>query len=341
MRPLIQHGVGCGVGLLMLTAFLSLSDPAPAEDKAPATEHKSYTETIPDTEVKFDMVAVPGGTFTMGSPEGEKGREANEGPQHPVTIRPLWMGKCEVTWDEFDLYKKEVGVPNVDEYEKIIKADPKAITGPTPPYVDQYYGHGKEGHPALCMTYHAAMEYCRWLSKKTGKVYRLPTEAEWEYCARAGSKTAYSCDEKDLDDYAWYAANSKDTTHKVGSKKPNAFGLHDMMGNVMEWCVDEYKKDAYSSFSLDKPTVGPVLLPGNKRYSHVARGGSWSDQPAQIRSAARRGSEKSWSGRDPQRPASIWWHTEFDVIGFRVVRAVEEQENLKGLRSTITRQSPN
>jgi formylglycine-generating enzyme required for sulfatase activity len=258
------------------------------------------------------------------------------------------MAKCEITWDEFNLYRKELSVPNVDEYEKIMKKDPTAITGPTPPYVPETYGHKKEGHPALCMTYHAAAEYCRWLSKKTGKVYRLPTEAEWEYCARAGTKTAYFCgdDDKNLGEYAWYAANSEETTHKVGSKKPNPWGLHDMLGNVMEWCLDEYrqdcwfKDDGYRAFSLDKPTVGPVFLPGNNRYPHVARGGSWGDQPAQLRCAARRGSEKSWSGRDPQRPQSIWWHTEFDVIGFRVMRAVEEQENLKGWRSKITRQSP-
>jgi formylglycine-generating enzyme required for sulfatase activity len=342
MRRLIQHAAGCGLSAFVLAALVQLPTEVPANDKAPATDPKSYTETIPGTTVQFDMVAIPGGTFTMGSPANEKGHQDNEGPQHPVTIRPLWVAKCQITWDEFNIYRKELGVDNVDEYEKIIKNDPTAITGPTPPYVPETYGHKREGHPALCMTWHAAMEYCRWLSKKTGKVYRLPTEAEWEYAARAGTKTAYffGDDPKDLKQYAWYADNSEETTHPVGSKKPNPWGLHDMGGNVMEWCIDEYKKDAYTMFPLDKPTVGPVLLPGINRYPHVARGGSWADQAEQLRCAVRRGSEKSWSKRDPQRPQSIWWHTEWDVVGFRIVRAVDEQENLKGLRSRITRQSP-
>jgi formylglycine-generating enzyme required for sulfatase activity len=224
-----------------------------------------------------------------------------------------------------------------------IKEKADAITGPTPPYVDESYGHPREGHPALCMTHHAAMEYCRWLSKKTGKIYRLPTEAEWEYAARAGTKTAYffGDDPKNLGDYAWYAENSEDLTHKCGSKKPNPWGLHDVYGNLLEWCLDHYQADYYKTFSLDKPTLNPVLLPGEARFAHAARGGSWTDKAEQCRSAARRGSNRTWIKFDPQRPQSIWWLTKIDYIGFRVVRPVEEQDNLKGLRSKVTRQSPN
>jgi formylglycine-generating enzyme required for sulfatase activity len=209
--------------------------------------------------------------------------------------------------------------------------------------VDETYGHGRLGFPAICMTQHAAMEYCSWLSKKTGKAYRLPTEAEWEYACRAGSKTAYSFgdDPKTLGDYAWFEGNSDEHTHKVATKKPNPWGLYDMHGNVMEWCIDHYGKDSYAKFPADKATLGPVLLPTDKRFSHVARGGSWTDPAGLLRSAARRGSDKTWIKKDPQRPQSIWWLTEMDVVGFRVVRAVEEQANLKGIRSKVVRKSPN
>lgn len=311
----------------------------------------SYTEKFKDTEsgedVAFDMVAIPGGTFVMGSPASELGRGADEGPQHEVKIRPFWLGKCEVSWEEFDVFQTELGVGEPKENDDRLKADADAVTGPTPPYVDKNYGHPHQGHPAMCMTQHAAMEYCRWLSKKSGKQYRLPTEAEWEYAARCGTTTAFSFgdDPKPLDDYAWFKKNSPTEkklnggTHKVGSKKPNAWGLHDMYGNVMEWCMDHYQKDAYATFARDKPSLWPVVLPTAKRWSHVARGGSWADDPAQCRSAARRASDPSWMQHDPQQPKSIWWLTKFDVIGFRVARAVDEQDNLKNLRSKVTRES--
>jgi formylglycine-generating enzyme required for sulfatase activity len=185
------------------------------------------------------------------------------------------------------------------------------------------------------------MEYCRWLSRKTGKNYRLPTEAEWEYACKAGTKTPYSFgdDPAKSADYAWFAANSEEVTHKVALKKPNPWGLYDMHGNVSEWCIDHYKKDSYGTFPKDRATLAPVLLPSQNRFSHVARGGSWADQPVGLRSSGRRGSDKTWIKLDPQRPQSIWWLTSAEFVGFRVVRPVEEQENLLSLRSKVTKQS--
>ncbi len=302
----------------------------------------SYTETIPGTKVSFEMIAVSGGNFTMGSPASEKGRNADEGPQHDVELRPFWIGKTEVTWDEYDLYafSMDVPPPSTSQPPAAAQTGADAVTRPTPPYGDESFGYGKGTQPAINMTWHAAMEYCRWLSVKTGKQYRLPTEAEWEYAARAGTTTAYSYgdDPQALGDYAWTRENSGEKPHPVASKKPNAWGLYDVHGNVSEWILDQFDPKYYEKV---KPgAVGPVLLPNNRRVPHVSRGGSWDDEAGRARSAARRGSTTEWSRRDPQSPKSIWWHTDATFAGFRIVRAVEEQDNLKGIRSTITRDSP-
>ena len=355
MRRLMSLAfLGSLPALLFIRESSGQNPSAPTIDKA---VHKAYRETVKGDEngqakgfeAQFDMVPIPGGTFLMGSPAGEKGRNADEGPQHWVTIRPFWMGKTEVTWDEYEVFQKEMGVNHWEINEKRLKADADAYTGPTPPYVDQYYGHGAGKHPALCMTQHAACEYCRWLTKRTGKLYRLPTEAEWEYAARAGATTAYffGDDPKDLDQYAWYIKNAppkedeEPKTHEVATRKPNPWGLFDMYGNVSEWCLDHYDKNYYQMLPKDKPALVPVLLPSQRRFAHVTRGGSWHDDPPTLRSAARVGSDPEWIKIDPQRPQSIWWLTMWDYVGFRVVRAVDEQDNLKNFRSKVTRQSPN
>jgi formylglycine-generating enzyme required for sulfatase activity len=325
------------------TAILALA-PTALEAKLPPNGQdstaKSYVETIAGSQVKFEMLAIPGGTFVMGSSASEKGRGADEGPQHSVTIRPFWMGKTEVTWDEYDLYWKQEQEAKRQDLSPMEK-EADAVSRPTPPYADETFGHGRESHPVICITHHAAMEYCRWLSAKTGKTYRLPTEAEWEYAARAGTSTAYffGNDPAQLGEYAWFAGNSEEATHEVGKKKPNPWGLCDIYGNVAEWCLDRYEPDFYSKLPLDRPTLEPVLIPSERRFSHVARGGAWTDAPGKLRSAARRASDKAWIKRDPQRPQSIWWLTDAEFVGFRIVRPVEEQPNLKGLRSTTTRES--
>jgi formylglycine-generating enzyme required for sulfatase activity len=182
------------------------------------------------------------------------------------------------------------------------------------------------------------MEYCRWLSAKTGKVYRLPTEAEWEYACRAGTNTAYSFgdDPGKLGDHAWYVENAE-KPQPVGKKKPNPWGLFDMHGNVSEWCLDHYASDAYSTFAKSQPAKGPVVLPTAKEYPYVARGGNWDSDADRLRTAARLASNPEWSVQDPQRPQSIWWHTDATFVGFRVVRPLDEQENLKGVKSLVVK----
>jgi len=264
MQRFLQVPVGCLLAGALAILFADLPSPA-ADEKLPRIDklqHQGYVQTIPGANVKFEMVPIPGGTYMMGSPDKEPGRQPDEGPQHPVTIRPFWMGKMEVTWDEYDLYWKPDLLPKPEK--------------PTPPYADETFGHGREGNPVLCITHHAAMQYCQWLSDKTGKTYRLPTEAEWEWAARAGTTTPYffGDDATQLGDYAWFAGNSEDVAHPVGKKKPSPWGLLDIYGNLAEWCLDHYQKDYYASFPAGKPTLEPCLVPTEKRFSHVARGGS-------------------------------------------------------------------
>ena len=351
MKRLIQHWAYLAILLTGFFLVLASSRDAPAYPdvsadlpKVEPLTQKGYTEKILGTDIKFDMVPIPGGSYLMGSPDGEAGRSKDEGPQHPVTIRPFWMGKLEVTWDEYDVWREDttavIGAAKGDE--KIgRKVDADAITRPTPPYSDPTFGLGHDKYPAICMSHHAAMEYCRWLSKKSGKTYRLPTEAEWEWAARAGTKTAYffGNDPKKLDDYAWFKDNAEEGPHPVGQKKPNSWGLYDILGNAAEWCLDHYEKDYYGKFPTDKLTPSPVLLPTEMRWSHIVRGGSYDDAADRCRCATRRGSDISWIKLDPQRPRSIWWLTSAEFVGFRVMRPVEEQENLKNLRSKVTRQS--
>jgi formylglycine-generating enzyme required for sulfatase activity len=170
------------------------------------------------------------------------------------------------------------------------------------------------------MTQLAAKMYCKWLSAKTGRYYRLPTEAEWEYACRAGTTTAYSFgdDPDDLDDYGWYYDNSDDKYQKVGQKEPNPWGLHDMHGNVAEWVLDGYSSEGYKSLA-GKSWKNP-MVPPKGIFGQVVRGGSWFDDADRLRSAARGFSQEDWKAQDPQIPQSIWYMTDADYVGFRIVR---------------------
>ena len=286
---------------------------------------KTYTNTIPGSRVNYVMVAIPSGEFVMGSPSAEKDRKAEEGPQHKVKIEPFWMGQHEITWNEFEAF---MYVDEERKYKSEIKTDPTfdkvsdAVARPTKPYVEMSFGMGKDGYPAISMTQHAANKYCQWLSAKTGQFYRLPTEAEWEYACRAGTTTTYSWgdDASKIDEYAWYEKNSDFKYQKVGKKKPNPWGLYDMHGNVAEWCMDQYEP-TYDRFK-EPVTVSPWIK-ATTPYPHVARGGSWDDTPDKLRSAARRHSDPSWKQQDPQLPKSIWYLTDAQFLGFRIIRPLK------------------
>lgn len=313
---------------LLVLVFAAM--PASATRQTPPLA--PYSEMIAGSNVTIEMIAIPAGTFTMGSPNSEAGRKPDEGPQHQVKLEAFWMSKCELLWDAYDLFWKEEALPEAGK-PPAPQFPADAVTRPTPPYADETFGHAREGHPCLGITHHAAMMFCRWLSRKTGKVYRLPTEAEWEYACRAGTTTAYPFgdDPARIGDYAWFKENSEDTTHPAGKKKPNAWGLHDMLGNVSEWCLDHYSPKDYELFPPGKMLMQPVRKPTDIKFAHVVRGGSWTEGANACRSAARRGSDKTWFRQDPQRPQSIWWMTDADFVGFRIVRAVKEQEDLRDL----------
>jgi formylglycine-generating enzyme required for sulfatase activity len=318
-------------GLIVVPAVGKDVPPAVANAAAEAkaeSEMKPYAETIPNTEIKFEMVPILGGKFQMGSPASEQGRGEDEGPQHEVEIAPFWMGKCEVTWDEYEQWMTSMEIDRraaagAAKTPRDELAD--AVTRPTGAYTDMSFGMGKWGFPALSMTQFAAFTYTQWLTERTGRYYRLPTEAEWEYACRAGTTTKYSFgdDESTLDEYAWFQKNSATKEepdgqyHKVGLKKANPWGLHDMHGNVAEWTLDFYLADAYAKGG--SPCQNP-LAHGKTEYPRIVRGGGWDLEPTGLRSAARLPSEELWKDTDPNQPKSRWYLTDARNIGFRVVR---------------------
>lgn len=320
-----------------------LVENADAEDEA---SMKPYDELIEHTDLTIPMVPISGGTFLMGSPEEEPDRNADEGPQRRVEIAPFWIGKYEVTWDQYDAWGEEMDQLRRKAFaiaanERDLIVD--GISKPTEPYTDMSFGMGKQNYPAICMTQHAARTFCQWLSAKTGRYYRLPTEAEWEYACRAGTTTAYSFGDSpdQLEDYAWYFDNSDDRYQKVGQKKPNPWGLYDMHGNVAEWVLDQYDGGRYSQ--CEDGVCDPLLVP-LKLYPRVVRGGSWDDDPEMLRSAARLGSHPDWKEQDPQLPRSIWYHTDALGVGFRVVRPLvepsEDEKAAKWEKSLPIRKDP-
>jgi formylglycine-generating enzyme required for sulfatase activity len=296
-----------------------------SKEKAEA-DMKSYDTKVPKTGAPYSMVAIKSGEFMIGSPASEAVRSDDEGPQVKVKIKPFWIGKYEVTWDEYEPYQLTSEGRNKDGSRKVWAPTDKPeelISQPTPPYQPMDFGMGRNGFPAICMTQHAANKYCQWLSAQTGHFYRLPTEAEWEYAARAGTTTAYffGDDASQLKDYAWFFENAPNFQYsQVGKKKPNPWGLHDIYGNVCEWCLDQYLPDGFKTIAS---LGGDKWIPSKTPYPHVARGGHYDDDPEMLRSSARRSSEPGWKQQDPQLPKSIWYLTDATWLGFRIVRPLE------------------
>ena len=315
----------------------------PNSAAAQPSEMRAYKEVIEHTEATIEMLPIAGGKFMMGSPESEPGHKPDEAPMHEVEISPFWMAKTEITWDAYDvwmsdldLFRREVLNQPVTPRDKL--ADVFQISQPTKPYTDMSFGMGKRDFPAICMTQHSARTFCKWLSAKTGRYYRLPTEAEWEYACRAGTETAYSFgdDPEKLGEYAWFNENAGEGYHKVGRKKPNPWGLYDMHGNVAEWVLDQYSETGYPTSGTGSEKKDPLAIP-TELYPRVVRGGGWNQEAVVCRSASREGSTEDWIAQDPQVPVSIWYLTDALHVGFRVVRPLdepsEEEKNSKWEKS--------
>ena len=274
----------------------------------------AYDEVLTSTDRLITMVPVAGGLFNMGSPKDEIGRRKDEGPVHTVLLADFWISTMEIPWDLYELFVyRNADTPAENRGEVTLDID--GISSATMPYVN----YNKPGYPAINITQYAASQFCKWLTAKTGHYYRLPTEAEWEYACRAYSIHTFSFGpaRKSIDSYAWYKGNSDGKLHKGGMKEPNALGLYDMHGNVAEWVIDRYDRNGYPYY-VDM-VANPFQL-GEELYPRVVRGGSYKDKPARLRSAARGYSKRSWKKRDPQSPKSLWWHTDANHIGFRIVR---------------------
>jgi formylglycine-generating enzyme len=314
-------------------------------EAAKVTGFTSFTEQIPNSSVSFKMIALPGGKFKMGSPDSEAFRNQDEGPVREVEISPFYMAQVEVTWDEYLAFYAQTAAEGRStdtegaRSKKSSGAD--VISGATPPYGQPDQGWGLGQRPAISFTFHAAETYCKWLSQVTGRKYRLPTEAEWEYACRGGSDSPYFFpgdpakfqkkgrkgkiivkDTSVINSYVIYSANSRSRTDVPDMVKANEFGLKNMSGNVAEFCSDWYQPDAYSKYpaGIIKDPKGP-----ESGEEHVVRGGSYLDPAASVRSASRSYTHTDdWLRTDPQIPKSIWWYSDCFSVGFRVVCEFDE-----------------
>lgn len=298
VKPTVQ------LSIIFFFLFLSTNTVASAQE--------SFVPYLVDVEESIKMVPVDGGAFVMGATD-------DKSQQIKVEVDSFWMGKYEITWEQYKQFSAEV-MNNLREQDlpgKEIGVDADVISLPSPSYVDMSFGMGTDGYPAISMTHYAASMFTKWLTAKTGNFYRLPTEAEWEYACRAGLDSEPS----DVEDRAWYKENSDRSYQKVGTKEPNSFGLYDLLGNVAEWTTDQFYEDYYSRIaeSGDEPVENPWFKP-TELYPRTVKGASWMDEQDQVSCAKRRGSDAGWKMLDPQLPKSRWWHTSAQFLGFRIVR---------------------
>ena len=256
--------------LVFVTVVCALGPALLAQTAAPGVS-QAYRETIAGTVVTFEMVPVPGGTVDVAG--------------QAVEVKPFLIGRTEVTWDMYDVFSL-----GLDAAKSGGSAD--AVARPSQPYSAPDYGWGHAGYPVISVARQAAQAFAGWLSVKTGKKYRLPTEAEWLHAASlATGKNALT--PARLDALSWHSGNASARTHAVGTKAADGLGLFDLFGNAAEWV-----------------TAGDAF---------VTRGGSFRDAPAALGPGARALQDDTWNERDPQLPKSRWWLSDGPFVGFRLV----------------------
>ena len=272
-----------------------------------------YADRVIHEKTGIELILMPAGTFTIGTDDPNAASSPRPARQVTVT-RPFYIGKTEVTNGQ---YRRFMGAR--PDYDGEADVDPA---------YDLYLRHmrGKsvmsdaDEYPVVYVSWHNAKAFCQWAG------LALPGEAQWEYACRAGTRTAYSFgDDTDMiDDYAWHYGNSSEKYQELGQKKPNPWGLYDMHGNVSEWTLDQYQKDAYATMAKEmadeiNPWIRPTAL-----HPRTVRGGSWDDDVEEHRCASRIPSSFKWKERDPQIPKSYWWNTDSPFVGFRLVRPVKQ-----------------
>jgi formylglycine-generating enzyme required for sulfatase activity len=257
--------------LAVVSCVCALASLLGAQTSAPP----AYRENITGTVVSLEMVPVPGGTVTVAG--------------QTVQVKPFFIGRTEVTWDLYDVFALGLDVPKGG-------SDADAIARPSQPYGAPDYGWGHAGYPAISVAHQAAQAFAVWLSKKTGKTYRLPTEAEWAHAAALAAGKDPMTPAR-IDALAWHRGNAAARTHPVGTKSADALGLFDLFGNAAEWVAAD-----------PSGTTAPV-----------ARGGSLRDALDTLGPGARAIQDETWNERDPQLPKSRWWLSDGPFVGFRVV----------------------
>jgi len=293
------------MGLVVASGWMQVASAA-EPPATPAALFKSCSDCP-------EMVALPAGRFTMGSPASEPGRWDDEGPLTPVQVRAFAIGRFDVTRAQWAAFVADSGHPDGlgCAYSGLPESESSRASW-------RHLGFAQEAtHPVVCVSWTETQDYLRWLSAKAGRFYRLPTEAEWEYAARAGSTTAFPWGDTATHARANYGAETCCTgrvegadrwfhTSPVGSFPPNGFGLYDMIGNAWQWV-----QDCYAPTYAGRPVDASAVDAADCRF-RVARGGTWGDFPAMIRSAARN------YAPPPEQPVPEYRSAGF---GFRVVTA--------------------